>query len=147
MLSIENAEYHINRLKRIAKAIEDADKNVVKVASQVRNNIEKRTVAGKDFKSDKMPPLSDPYRKYKKRKGKKPFRNMLFTGNTLKGMQVEKVPGGADIFFADEGSENIARWNDEGTGKIPAAKFFSFSKEDEKYMEEKLSSSISKEVL
>lgn len=132
----------INGFRKMSRDFDKLDKSVVKVASQVRNRIARRTRRGVDYQGSPGVKLNSKYATYKASKGRKPIRNMSFYGDMLNDMAVRKTQYGAKIYFPDAFQRKKARIHTLGEGKQPKFEFFELSTSDRNY----IYNSISEEV-
>lgn len=132
----------VNGLRKMSRDFDKLDKKVVKVASQVRNRIAKRTRRGVDYQGMSGKKLSKQYAAYKARKGRTPIRNMSFYGDMLNDMAVRKTEYGAKIYFPDAFQRKKARIHTLGKGKQPKFEFFELSDADRNYIYNRLSREV-----
>lgn len=132
-------------LHKVSKNFGLVDKEIVKIASQVRNDIQARTKKGMNYKESGFVKYSPGYKKRKTEQHRKGSPvTIMWTGDTLNSMAVKKKTGGGIIYFPDKTSQNKASWHNFGMGKNPVREFFEFSKRNIDYIVKKLDAKILK---
>ena len=121
------------RLRKVQTTIIVSPKRLVKIVSEARNMIHKRTNKGLNATGGSFTPLNSIYASYKKKKGKKAIPNLHWSGNTLNSMQVKGITGGAEIYFNNESARKIAQAHHFGRG-VPRRSFFRLGKKIENYI-------------
>ena len=132
-LTITGATGIQNRLNKISLGITKSDKELVKIVGEARNRIRKRTNAGKTASGGTSAELNTVYADYKVSKGKRGFRDLHFTGDTLNNMDVKRIPRGAEIYFGSETARKIAHAHNFGRGQKRFS-FFRLGKDITKYI-------------
>ena len=121
------------KLNKLVLGFVESDKKLVKIVSEARNRMRKRTNDGKTASGGASPELNEKYQAYKISKGKRGFRDLHFTGNTLNNMDVKRIPRGAMIYFGSEESRKIAHAHNFGR-KQKRFSFFRLGKDNEQYI-------------
>lgn len=134
-------------LKKMERELEQAkiNKNLLKVASQVRNDIHTRTVKkGRDYRERNFKGYSCLTARARQ-KAKKPTGRVTlsWTGAMLGSMTVKTKGKGAIIYFNDEGERKKAEIHHYGKG-LPRRSFFELSKENERYIYDRFEKPIVK---
>ena len=86
-------------LKKLSKEFnqQELNKNIVKVASEVRNDILKRTVSGKDYKGKSFTKYNPRYAIARSKAGKTTNPNLTWKADMLRAMHVKPKSNGAYI--------------------------------------------------
>ena len=121
------------QLNKVGSVIVKSPKLLVKITSEARNRMRKRTNKGLNATGGSFTPLNSIYASYKKKKGKKAIPNLHWSGNTLNSMQVKKIRNGAEIYFNNESARKIAQAHHFGRG-VPRRSFFRLGKKIENYI-------------
>lgn len=134
-------------LKKMERELEQAkiNKNLLKIASQVRNDIHTRTVKkGRDYRERKFKGYSY-LTAIARKKAKKPIDRVTlsWTGAMLGSMTIKKIAKGAAIYFNDETERKKAEKHHYGEG-LPRRSFFKLSKDNERYIYDRFEKPIIK---
>jgi hypothetical protein len=89
---------NLEKLQRNTKAI---NKKLVKITSQVRNDIVSRTRKGKTASGGNAPAYSQTYAAWKQERKQRnvSHRDLTLNGDMLNSMKVRRIPNGAEIYF------------------------------------------------
>ena len=136
----------MKKLNNLGVKINESPKRIVKIASEARNRIQKRTNKGLDYNNTPMQRLDPDYAEYKKGKGKRGIPDLHFEGHMLRAMQVEPKGTGADIYFNNEAERQKAYKHHFGRGHMPARKFFMLGSKLRKYINTEIHKPIKKAI-
>lgn len=119
-LTIIGADDVSRTLSNIKKQIKFTSKKIIKVAGEVRNGIQKRTIAGKNMKLSSMPAYTKATKQSRSARGRSVgHRTLSFTGAMLNSMSIKPITAGAEIYYNNTGERNKARWHHFGTNSYP----------------------------
>ena len=134
-------------LKKMGYAVKQSDKQLIKIASQVRNDIMKRTLSGKDVNERTFKPYAPMTVEIRKKAGRPTSKvNLSFYHHMLPMMKTSKVSYGAEISFPDEAERGKARRHNFGKGRLPKREFFGLSKKNINYVEKEIDKFIGKSM-
>ena len=131
------------RLSKLEKVITKSPKEIVKIASEARNKMVKRTVKGLNATGGSFTPLSDLYAIRKVAAHKKGIPNLHYEGHMLRAMQVKQIRDGAMIYFNNATESAKAGYHHFGRG-VPRRSFFRLGKKIERYIFKELRKPIKK---
>jgi hypothetical protein len=103
--------------------IEPTSDDFYQVADDQRERIQSRTAQGIGVENDIFAP-------YAERTHKAPPVNLRKTGDMMDSIAVMSDQNSGRIFFASSEAEDKARYNNEGTDKLPQRFFFGVSEND-----------------
>ena len=134
-------------LKKMGYAVKKSDKQLIKIASQVRNNIMRRTLSGKDVDEKAFKPYHPLTVKMRQKAGRPTSKvNLSFYHHMLPMMKTSKVSYGAEISFPDEAERKKGTYHNFGIGKMPKREFFGLSKKNINYVEKEIDKFIGKSM-
>ncbi len=132
-ITITGATGTQRHLKKVGKVIELSPKRMVKIASEARNRMRKRTNKGLNASGGGFKQLDPDYAEYKSKKGRQPIPSLHFNGTMLNAMTVKRIKDGAEIYFNSEMQRKKAHAHHFGRG-VPRRSFFRLGKKIEKYI-------------
>ena len=126
------------RLSKLEAVIARSPKEIVKIVSEARNKITKRTNKGLDAMGNSFTPLNDMYAIYKTGRGKRGIPDLHYEGHMLRAMQVKSIKNGAEIYFNNETERKKAVAHNFGNihlgRNLPRRNFFRLGDKIEKYI-------------
>ena len=123
-------ETNADLMRKTVKQIGNIERQLVKIAAQVRLDINERTQKGKNEDGGSFKRYSPAYKKYKTKKGRPSSPvNLTFTGDMLKSSRVHKIMDGVEIYFPDNAERNKGKWNED-----KGRPFFGIDKKQENYI-------------
>lgn len=120
------------RLKEVDNNIKNVEKELVKIASDVRKDIRVQSRKGIDLNGNEFEEyLNEEYIQHKIENAYSAFKtsdvNLSFTGHMLSfGMSVRKIKNGAKVYFNNKADELKAKKINFGIGQ-PVREFFGIS--------------------
>lgn len=121
------------RLRKVQTTIIVSPKRLIKIVSEARNMIHKRTNKAQTAAGGSFTPLNSIYRDRKVADNKKGIPDLHYEGHMLRAMQVKKIRNGAEIYFNDNTQRKKAVAHHFGRG-VPRRSFFRLGKKIENYI-------------
>lgn len=108
------------------------DRTIWKIASDVKDNIQKRTKSGKDVNGTEFHEYSEGYQKYKQKRGLTGNRVTLTNkGTMLNSLKLIKIAiAWVRLYIADTFAAEYGYYHQRGVGKMPKREWFGVSKQD-----------------
>ena len=131
------------RLTKLSKTIDKSPKRLVKIVSEARNRLHKRTNKGLTATGGSFTPLNDIYATRKVAAHKKGIPDLHYEGHMLRAMQVKQIRDGAMIYFNNATERKKAVAHHFGRG-VPRRSFFRLGKKIETYIFKELRKPIKK---
>ena len=125
--------------KRLLKALNTTDEEIVSVSTSFIVGIQKRTQQGRDANNRTFDRYNDDYKHYRNKNGRTSKVNLTFHGHMLHAMKVKKYRNGAMIYFKDKENDK-AYYNHESMGR----EFFALDSDQGNYMMKRLGTFIAK---
>ena len=124
-------ETNADLMRKTVKQIGNIERQLVKIAAQVRLGINERTQKGKNEDGGSFKRYGPAYKKWKQKEKHRPVshRDLTLSGDMLKSSRVHKIIDGVEIYFPDTGERQKAKWN-EDRGDV----FFGIDKKQENYI-------------
>jgi len=122
----------LDKMQRFMKS--GIDKSLYKVTAEVRNDMQKRTLSGRDKNERRFKGYAKSTEKMRAENHRATDRVTLsYYGHMLNSMQVTKISGGGKIYFNDMAEERKANYHVFGTDKMDERDFFGLSKKNREY--------------
>ena len=145
-ITITGADQIQRRFNHVGNEIKVSPKRLIKIVSEARNRIQKRTNKALDYNDVGFQALNPDYAEYKKSRGKKGIPDLHFEGHMLNAMQVEQKGDGADIYFNNETERKKAEAHHFGRRRMPVRKFFRLGDKITKYIFDEFRQPIKKAI-